>query len=280
MCVNLQDSVAGMSGGFAGKVVEYPLDTIKVRLQTLESSSRSHRRPPWWRYGLSMLQQEGFRPLYHGLPLPLVGAMLESACMFSIVHQMKWILFGTSNTVNTSNTSVWQTSVAGACAGILTGTLLTPMELVKCRLQLPQAPYRNTWDCITRSVHHEGVSVLWRGYGPTLVREIPGTAIWFGTYESMLRIWTESPHSAQAWQILVSGGMSGLAYHVALFPVDTIKTRCQTDPDATIRRVIQNVWHEQGVAGFYRGIVPTALRALLGNATVFYAYERCVRLLS
>jgi hypothetical protein len=36
----LADVIAGSAGGFAGKMIEYPFDTLKVRLQTAYSGAQ------------------------------------------------------------------------------------------------------------------------------------------------------------------------------------------------------------------------------------------------
>ena len=56
--VPLKDFIAGTVGGFAGKVIEYPFDTIKVQMQASGDSSRgplSCFREVWRKDGLKGL---------------------------------------------------------------------------------------------------------------------------------------------------------------------------------------------------------------------------------
>ena len=48
--------------------------------------------------------------------------------------------------------------------------------------------YRGPLDCIRQSVKAEGLKVLFRGHSGTLLREIPGTAGFFGAYEFAIRV--------------------------------------------------------------------------------------------
>ena len=83
-------------------------------------------------------------------------------------------------------------------AGGLVAFVLTPMELIKSRLQVQTtAPsgavagkraYAGPIDCITKSIRYEGFSVLYRGHMATVLREVPGTAAWFGVYELVVRV--------------------------------------------------------------------------------------------
>ena len=55
------------------------------------------------------------------------------------------------------------------------------------------------------------------------------------------------------------------AQDVALFPLDTLKTRLQSP---------QGFWAAGGFTGVYRGVVATALGSSPGSALFFTAYEQ------
>lgn len=64
-----------------GKFIEYPFDTVKVRLQ-----SQPDHLPPRYRGPLDCMQQsyrqDGFLGLYRGISAPLAGAAIEMSTMF------------------------------------------------------------------------------------------------------------------------------------------------------------------------------------------------------
>jgi len=64
-------------------------------------------------------------------------------------------------------------------------TLPTRSFLLQCRLQMGQ--YAGPAACLRAIVRHDGVQGLTRGLGATLLREIPGNAIFFTVYESLRR---------------------------------------------------------------------------------------------
>jgi len=80
----------------------------------------------------------------------------------------------------------------GAASGAFTSLLLTPIELVKCKMQvptinahtgLPQLPRAST---IISSVYRlHGPLGFWHGQLGTLIRETGGSAAWFGSYEAV-----------------------------------------------------------------------------------------------
>ncbi len=67
----------------------------------------------------------------------------------------------------------------GACSGISVACVLTPVELIKCRMQTANegaVRYKSTLDCLFKTVQEGGIRSLFRGFVGTLCREIPGNA--------------------------------------------------------------------------------------------------------
>ena len=74
------------------------------------------------------------------------------------------------------------------------------------------------------------------------------------------------------WQKMAVGALSGVLGTVAIFPIDTVKTRLQlaaVQSDAGIRGIVRDVLGRYGPRGFYRGLPPTA---------VFVAPEKAIKL--
>ena len=63
-----------------------------------------------------------------------------------------------------------------------------------------------------------------------------------------------------------AGGLAGTAEWAAIMPIDTIKTRYTMAAAGTpLRAVVREIMKEGGPRGFYRGFVPTMLRAFPAN---------------
>lgn len=77
----VKDIVCGSIAGIVGKYIEYPFDTVKVRLQ-----SQPHHLPLQYTGPLDCfkksLQRDGFVGIYRGISAPLVGAAVENGCLF------------------------------------------------------------------------------------------------------------------------------------------------------------------------------------------------------
>jgi solute carrier family 25 iron transporter 28/37 len=85
-------------------------------------------------------------------------------------------------------------------------------------------------------------------------------------------------------QHMVAGAVAGLVEHLAMFPLDTVKTRMQAVPHGgasiahamnygTMRAAVSTVLGQEGVRGLYRGVNAMALGAGPAHAFYFATYE-------
>ena len=187
MSDSLKDFAAGTAGGFAGKLLDYPLDTVKVLLQTQEAGARYRGA---WHCLTHTVETRGILSLYRGLSSPLLGSMAENALLFWAYNHCQRFLV----TINGGDDklSLLHLSLAGAGAGAVVPFVLTPVELIKCRLQVQNnaaagfRAYKGPIDVIVQTVRTEGIARgLYRGHTSTLLREIPGNFVWYGLYEGV-----------------------------------------------------------------------------------------------
>ncbi|XVF68449.1 hypothetical protein PTKIN_Ptkin11bG0003800 [Pterospermum kingtungense] len=87
------------------------------------------------------------------------------------------------------------------------------------------------------------------------------------------------------WQFMVSGSIAGCVEHMAMFPVDTVKTHMQALGSCPIKSVgvrhaLRSILNAGGPAGFYRGIGAMGLGAGPAHAVYFSVYEVCKKYLS
>ena len=77
----LKDVICGSVAGVVGKYIEYPFDTIKVRLQSQPDTLPLRYTGPLECFKKS-LQRDGFFGIYRGISAPLVGAAVETSTLF------------------------------------------------------------------------------------------------------------------------------------------------------------------------------------------------------
>ena len=77
-----------------------------------------------------------------------------------------------------------------------------------------------------------GPASLFQGFVPTFARQVLGAFAWFFPYE-LLKQHTGSGPAA----VFLSGGLASWVYWAAIYPIDSVKTRIQSDAaDPRMRR--------------------------------------------
>lgn len=275
----IKDIVFGSTAGVLGKFVEYPFDTIKVRLQSQSTSSLGplHLHGPLEAFASAWRSPEGpLKDLYRGISAPLFGAAVETSSLFFSYRIAQDILVATMPSMRAlegsdgrvkANLPFSALLVAGAASGAFTSLLLTPIELIKCKMQVPLPPSHSASHLgyarikppgpiqLMRLVFQShGILGFWHGQLGTLIRETGGSAAWFGSYEGVKILFehynaarlrsklehstfpsTHTPPTSSTTSIpqqLLAGATAGVSYNFFFYPADTIKSRMQTEEAA------------------------------------------------
>jgi solute carrier family 25 oxoglutarate transporter 11 len=118
-------------------------------------------------------------------------------------------------------------------AGGLGSFVGTPCDLVLVRMQadstLPEVErrnYKNVFDAFGRIIKEEGVTSLWNGAGPTILRACALNVAMLVTYDEVKERLTKKLGKGHDKQILfVASMMSACATSTASLPFDNIKTK-------------------------------------------------------
>ena len=293
----LKDISCGSIAGIIGKTIEYPFDTVKVRLQSQPDTLPLRYQGPLDCFRQS-LRVEGVTGLYRGISAPLVGAAIETSSLFFSYRIAQNALQATILPPTTHDPLPLSALIAsGGASGAFTSLLLTPIELVKCQMQVPLSSARiqgpGPLSIIASIFRHHGILGFWHGQLGTLIRETGGSAAWFGSYEGVSALFRkynsrESLPIAQAtihdplplYQQMLAGATAGVSYNFIFFPADTIKSRMQTEEVSNgglVRKTFWSsgkaLWQQQGIKGMYRGCGITVGRAAPSSAFIFAVYE-------
>lgn len=292
--IALQEIFFGSLSGIAGKFVEYPFDTVKVRLQSQPSVAQYTSTIDCFK---QTIRKDGYLGLYRGLSAPMVGAMMENAILFVSFSKAKDFVHFLQGSKTGDELSIGGIMLSGALSGAVTSFVLTPIELVKCQLQVQTAYSTVPASSGVRQVHtarQPGITSLigeiyttkgfrgfWRGQLSTLFRESGGSCCWFSIYELALRAQrpTHSTKDANTQtQMMLSGALAGVGYNTLFFPFDTVKSRMQTNASqANFMGTVRDIWRRHGGRGYFKGWGITVLRAAPSNALIFWVYESLCR---
>ncbi|KIM86826.1 hypothetical protein PILCRDRAFT_816075 [Piloderma croceum F 1598] len=270
----VNELIAGSAGGAAQVLVGQPLDTIKTRAQIAPKGM--------FKGPMDILKQtvrkEGFFALYKGMASPLVGIAGVNSLLFASYGISKRIISPFPQL------SLPETSLAGAMAGAANAVLASPVEMFKVRMQ---AQYGSATDKRLRDVVREMWSQwgfrkgVMRGYWITLVREIPAYAGFYTAFEfTKRRFQITYGQQLPVWALLTSGATGGIAYWLACYPLDVVKSRVQlraTPPTGTpvqyIAHELKTIVSESGLTGLFRGLSPSLVRSIPAAASTFAAFE-------
>jgi solute carrier family 25, member 39/40 len=180
----------------------------------------------------SLVRNEGVLALWSGLPPTLVMSVPATVLYFAAYDSFRDRLL--SRMPWTIDHPVFTSVAAGASARVLAATAVSPLELARTQMQSSQAASQEGMLRRLRHTHSTtGLSSLWRGLVPTLLRDVPFSAIYWPGYELLKRSLTEryavDEHSAlgRGAVALTAGATAGMLAAMLTTPFDVVKTRHQ-----------------------------------------------------
>ncbi|ROV94433.1 hypothetical protein VSDG_05886 [Cytospora chrysosperma] len=284
--------IAGGGAGMMEALACHPLDTIKVRMQ-LSRRGRVPGSPKrgFIGTGVHIVQRETPLGLYKGLGAVMTGIIPKMAIRFTSFEAYKQMLADSS----TGGVSGGSTFMAGLAAGVTEAVaVVTPMEVIKIRLQaqhhsladpLDIPKYRNAAHALYTVVKEEGVGALYRGVSLTALRQGSNQAVNFTAYtyfkEALMKYQPQyEGGTLPGWQTTFIGLVSGAMGPLSNAPIDTIKTRLQKTPAeegvSAMKRITSiagDMFKQEGMHAFYKGITPRIMRVAPGQAVTFTVYE-------
>lgn len=269
--------ICGGFGGICTVLVGHPLDTVKVRLQTMKVLPG---QPPaysgTWDCLTKTVKNEGVRGLYKGMAAPLAGV--------SPIFAISFFGYGVGKKIFQADKQEYKTLrtfSAGAFSGIFTTIIMSPGERIKCLLQIQQGSankkYNGPVDVAKQLYKEGGIRSIYRGAVATMLRDVPASGLYFLTYQYLTESLSKPGDSPSMPVTIFAGGMAGIANWLVGMPADVLKSRLQTAPEGTypggLKQVFAELMRKEGPAALYKGFTPVILRAFPANAACFVGFE-------
>nr|XP_018622499.1 mitochondrial uncoupling protein 3 [Nicotiana tomentosiformis] len=154
-------------------------------------------------------------------------------------------------------------------SGLSATTLSCPADVIKTRMMNQAADkqgknkYRNSYDCLVKTVGIEGVKALWKGFFPTWARLGPWQFVFWVSYEKFRQI-------------------AGLSATTLSCPADVIKTRMMNQAaDKQGKNKYRNSYDclvktvgIEGVKALWKGFFPTWARLGPWQFVFWVSYEK------
>merc|ERR1712020_72392 len=147
----------------------------------------------------------------------------------------------------------------------ITHTAATPLDLVKCRLQVNKEKYKTLGNGFKVTVAESGVGGLFLGWAPTAIGYSMQGICKFGFYEFFKNIYSgiigeENTYLYRTSLYLAASASAEFFADIALSPMESCKVRIQTSPvgtfPTTLRGAFPKILGEEGINGFYKYLVP------------------------
>lgn len=272
---SLNDFLAGCAGGIAQVVVGQPFDIVKVRMQ---AAAQDLYKNAWDCFRKIVALEGGLSALWRGTLPPLLGVGAAVSLQFGVNEQSKQLA---QTFTGKSELQISYLFACGAIAGLANSLVSIPVEHTRIRMQVQGDSSLGAIQCVRNISQSYGIGGLYKGAIPTLWRESIAMGIYFSMYEwitRQMRLPGQTRSDLGLTNILLAGGIAGVALWFTTFPIDVIKTKIQTDSFQNpkykgMSDCFLTTLKLSGLKGLYKGLAPCLLRAVPANGVTFLAYE-------
>lgn len=221
--------------------------------------------------------------LYRGLTPNLLGNGTSWAAFFFFKSRMETLMKATLTPPGQDLQAPHYfvaSGLAGACVQILTN----PLWVLKTRMlssdRHAAGAYPSMWVGARRLMHEEGWRGFYRGLGVSLIGVSHG-AVQFAVYEPLKRFvlgkQTATAKTRNESTLIVSS-VAKLVAGAVTYPYQVVRSRLQNyNAEERFGRgivgVSRQIWLEDGLRGFYRGLVPSVVRVMPATWVTFLVYE-------
>ncbi|KAF4322563.1 hypothetical protein BBO99_00003850 [Phytophthora kernoviae] len=283
-----RETLSGVAGAFCCVYAGLPFEVVKVRLQT---QTKEHAYKGVTDCFRRIATEEGVFALWKGAVPALSSSIIENSVLFSANGFAKRAVLALHARQRAAHEGDYKLTtmdeaLMGAFSGCFSATAITVPENIKCKLQfqrghLGEGRYHGPLDCLMKVAKEDGIKGLFRGYSALLLRDVPFSFFFFGSYQAITSsaaslLGKESKNDLNPLCILASGGLAGATSWAIMFPVDVLKSRMQTassNAPLSLRGAFRTVYSELGVRGFYRGWSAAVMRAFPANGSLFLGVE-------
>eukprot|EP00607_Mallomonas_marina_P003331 CAMPEP_0182430114 /NCGR_PEP_ID=MMETSP1167-20130531/37049_1 /TAXON_ID=2988 /ORGANISM="Mallomonas Sp, Strain CCMP3275" /LENGTH=277 /DNA_ID=CAMNT_0024614799 /DNA_START=31 /DNA_END=864 /DNA_ORIENTATION=- len=262
-----------------------PLDRLKVIMQAGKGDRNIMN-------GLTYMYNEGgMIGLWRGNMTNCIKIAPESATKFLFYGEFKRIVTGLSGG-DVHHPTPLEKFIAGAGAGVISQTLIYPLEIVKTRLALSvTGEYHNVMDVFKSLIKEGGIKGLFKGLTPSILGIIPYAGIDLMVFNTLKENWilssqrrakserqtlAEYQQTPGVFTLLSFGATSSTCGQVVAYPLQLVRTRLQADKSGRYSGMMDCFYQtvrDSGLKGLYRGIGPNFLKSVPSISISYAVFE-------
>ncbi|XP_027307281.1 mitochondrial glycine transporter isoform X1 [Anas platyrhynchos] len=268
----LKAFICGSISGTCSTLLFQPLDLLKTRLQTLQPPAGGSGRVGMVTLLFRVVRTESLLGLWKGVSPSFARCIPGVGIYFSTLYTMKQNLL-----VDRSPTAL-ESVFLGATARAISGICMLPVTVVKTRYESGRFGYRSVYAALKNIYQTEGARGMFSGLTATLLRDAPFSGIYLMFYTQTKKLTPQDQLDPVLMPLMNFGCgiFAGILASLTTQPADVIKTHMQLSPEKYCRtsQAIAFIYKDFGLAGFFRGGVPRALRRTLMAAMAWTVYEQ------
>lgn len=273
----LKSAVYGAFAGVASSTVLQPLEVLKINLILRPNQMVSVKTFGLWKstkQAISIVyKDEGMLGFFRGIKPAVARTATASTVFFYFLDKFK---HGLSKKIDSKNTVDF---ISSATARTISAVVSNPFTVMKTRAgMVGQEKYTKFWTNFFIIYRAEGFSGFMKGNATMILKNPPFGGIFYIIYNYSNKFLKQFSDSSLVY--LASGMIAGMVATVFTQPLEICKMRLQanekrlgTGKKLTIFKVLKDVYKEDGILGYTRGLFPMMLRKPMVNAATFFFYE-------
>ncbi|XP_076229176.1 mitochondrial S-adenosylmethionine carrier protein [Nomia melanderi] len=253
--VNMKNSflTSLISGALAGTICDltfFPLDTLKTRLQSQHG----------------FIKSGGYKRLYQGIGPVMVGSAPSAAIFFVTYEGIK---------------DVFQPRIPQQYHTLIHMTAAALGEMVACLIRVPVEVMKQRKQAFIHDEQRLQLRTLYRGYGSTVIRDLPFGLIQMPLWEYFKLCWKRHvERDCTPMEGAICGSVSVAITTVMTTPLDVAKTRImlsntnEKKEETRISVMLKDVYRKNGVRGLFAGFLPRTTGFTINGFVFFAIYEK------
>ncbi|RLN96885.1 hypothetical protein BBJ28_00019024 [Nothophytophthora sp. Chile5] len=216
---------------------------------------------------------EGLRGLFAGLSPAMVIAVPST-----VLYYMSYDLLLQEGRQRLPEMEAVVPLMAGTTARVVAASITSPIELIRTRMQGDRSG-ASIVATFQQAVRRGGYASLLNGLGATLARDVPFSAIYWTSYESLQRrLHTADSQLSRTQRAFACGAVSGAIAATVTTPFDVVKTLQQVSTTAQGSQpsgmvVLRQVMASKGLSGAFTGLSARLARVAPSCAIMISCYE-------
>lgn len=275
----LKDLVAGGISSAIVDTIVAPIERVKLLLQV------QHANPDITNRYTGILdcfrripKEQGILSFWRGNQITLLRGIPIQAFNFAFKDHLRVFLLEDVDENTNFWRFIWGNLAAGGGAGVISISLVYPLDFARTRLAADVGRSRETRefsglvDCIKKTLERDGIRGIFRGYGISVISVALYRAIYFGAYDSAKEIFTVETHGTVPFYLKWFMAQSSVAIAGQLsYPFDTVRRRLMMQSGRKVkkynnaRHCFIKMWQEEGIWAFYKGATANLWRSAGGG---------------